>query len=148
MTTLPVRLYILLAFFLHLGAPIDAMAYQANLVGYFEIPVTHMDRAVGFYETLFGLKLERTVIDGYPMALFPHHDGAGATGALAQGDVYVPGKAGPVLYFTVDDIKAVLSRAAGLGAVLLYPVKDIGTGRVAEIEDSEGNRLALYQPKC
>lgn len=41
-----------------------------------------------------------------------------------------------------------MNRALALGRKALYPIKDIGdAGQVAEIEDSEGNRLALNQPK-
>jgi uncharacterized protein len=120
-----------------------------HLVHYFEIPVTDMDRAVGYYEKLLGVDLERQNVDGYDMALFPFADGApGATGALAKGDVYKPSKDGAIVYFTVADIKATVARAQAMGSKILYPVKDIGeAGFVAEVEDSEGNRLALNQRK-
>ncbi len=119
-----------------------------NPVGYFEIPVSDLERAVGFYSTVFQVVLERAVIDGYEMALFPlHPDAPGAGGALARGDVYVPGKAGPVLYFTVPRMDIVLARATKIGAKVLYEKKSIGEhGFVAEIEDSEGNRIALHEP--
>jgi uncharacterized protein len=121
----------------------------AHLVHYFEIPVTDMDRAVAYYEKLLGVELERQNVDGYDMALFPFAEGAsGATGALAKGDVYRPSKEGAIVYFTVDDIKATVARAEAMGSKILYPVKDIGeAGFVAEVEDSEGNRLALNQRK-
>ena len=116
-------------------------------VYYFEIPVTDMDRAVRFYEELLDVKLERQMVDGYEMARFPFAEGAaGATGALAKGDVYRPSKDGAIVYFNVDDIRQTVARAEALGRPVLYPVKDIGeAGFVAEIEDSEGNRLALSQ---
>ncbi|WAC24683.1 VOC family protein [Blastomonas sp. SL216] len=116
-----------------------------NPVVHFEIPVTDMDRAVHFYEVVFGYRLRLETVDGYPMAFFPRADGQpGASGALAKGDVYVPAKAGPVLYFDVADIDATLAKAKAAGAAILYPKKDIGeAGFVAEIEDSEGNRIAL-----
>jgi uncharacterized protein len=116
-------------------------------VYYFEIPVTDMDRAVMFYEELLDVKLERQMVDGYEMARFPFAEGAaGATGALAKGDVYRPSKDGAIVYFNVDDIRQTVARAEALGRPVLYPVKDIGeAGFVAEIEDSEGNRLALSQ---
>lgn len=118
---------------------------MTNPVCYFEIPVTDMDRAIAFYERVFDVKFERQNVDGYDMALFPRADDKpGATGALAKGDVYQPSHAGPVLYFDVDDIDAALIRATSAGATVLYPKKDIGEGGfVAEIEDSEGNRIAL-----
>ncbi len=120
-----------------------------HLVFYFEIPVTNMDRAVAFYEELMELKLDRQIVDGYEMALFPFADGApGATGALAKGDVYKPSKDGAIIYFQVRDIKSTLEKAQKLGRPTLYPIKDLGdAGYVAEIEDTEGNRLALNQPR-
>jgi predicted enzyme related to lactoylglutathione lyase len=117
-----------------------------NPVHYFEIPVTDLNRAVGFYSAVFGYEFERTVVDGYEMALFPRALGAdGASGALAKGDVYVPSVNGPIIYLSVADIDVVLTRATALGAEVLYPKKSIGAnGFVAEIKDSEGNRIALH----
>jgi predicted enzyme related to lactoylglutathione lyase len=124
----------------------DHATMRDNPVHYFEIPVTDLDRAVAFYSALFGFALERTVVDGYEMALLPRADGApGASGALAKGDVYVPSMTGAIVYFSVDDLDPVLARAEALGAEVLYPKKSIGpNGFVAEIRDSEGNRLALH----
>lgn len=116
------------------------------MISYFEIPVSDMDRAMAFYAKVLGLKFDRQSIDGYDMAVIVS-DGP-VFGALARGDVYVPGKAGPVLYFAVSDIRATLARAVAAGGSELYPVKDIGAnGWVAEFADSEGNRIALSQPK-
>lgn len=119
---------------------------MANPVGYFEIPVTDMERAIGFYARVFQVTFERQTIDGYDMALFPAADGPGATGALAKGDVYVPSKTGPILYFSVRDIDETLARARAEGAEMLYPKTRVGDyGWVAEIGDSEGNRIGLRQ---
>jgi predicted enzyme related to lactoylglutathione lyase len=124
-------------------------AAMINPVVHFEIPVTDMDRAAAFYEAVLGHPLTRENVDGYEMAFFPRADGRfGASGALAKGDVYRPSHDGPVIYFDVPDIDAVLARATARGAKVLYPRKDIGAaGFVAEFEDSEGNRIALSQPK-
>ena len=107
-----------------------------------------MNRAVIFYESVFETKLRRQTVDGYDMAFFPRHDNApGASGALAKGDVYVPSKTGPIIYFDVPDIDPVLERAKAKGDTVLYLKKLIGeAGYVAEIEDSEGNRGALSAP--
>lgn len=129
------------------GAPEDHSPV-ANPVGWFEIPVTDMGRAISFYEAVFGWTLEPQVVDGYEMAFLPgSEDGAGATGALARGDVYVPARSGPILYFRVPSIDETLKRATAAGATILYPKKAVpGVGFVAEFEDSEGNRIALTQP--
>ena len=118
-----------------------------NPVVHFEIPVTDMERAIGFYEAVFGYRLTREEVDGYDMAFFPRADGKpGASGALAKGDVYQPSREGVILYFDVPDIDAVIAKATARGVRVLYAKKDIGdAGFVAEIEDSEGNRIALSQ---
>lgn len=117
-----------------------------NPVSYFEIPVLDLDRATVFYEAVFGWTLERERIDGNEMALFPLSEGAsGASGALAKGDSYKPGKSGARVYFSVSDIHAVLARVTAAGGSILYPKTDIGpNGAVAEFEDSEGNCIALH----
>jgi len=117
-----------------------------NPVGYFEIPVADLDRAIEFYTAVFGFRLERQTIDGYDMALLPRNDEApGASGGLAKGDVYIPSRTGAIVYFSVDDVDAALKRAEAEGGSVLYPKTAIGqAGFIAEIEDSEGNRIALH----
>jgi hypothetical protein len=123
-------------------------AVRVNPIPYVEIPVTDMARAIAFYTAVFAVDLERRTVDGYNMALFPADDGPGAKAALAKGDVYRPSKEGAIVYFGVADIEATVARATAAGGRVLYPVKDIGEfGFVAEIEDSEGNRIALSQPR-
>lgn len=116
-----------------------------NPVFHFEIPVVDMERAVRFYSAVFGFELRREATDGYDMAFFPRAAGGpGASGALAKGDVYIPAKTGAIVYFDVADLDAVLRRAVEAGGAVLYPKKHIGeAGFVAEIEDSEGNRIGL-----
>ena len=117
---------------------------QLNPVSYFEIPVADMDRAIAFYEVVFSVSLERTVIDGLDMARFPFvENGRGASGALAKGDSYVPSKSGPRVYFFVESIDQTLSRAVSKGGKVAYPKTSVGDFWVAEFEDSEGNQIAL-----
>jgi len=115
-----------------------------NPVSYFEIPVSNMDRAIAFYEALFSTALERTVIDGHDMALFPFDvNGQGISGALAKGDSYVPSASGPRIYFLVNNIDEVLNRAVSMGGSVAYPKTSVGQFWVAEFKDSEGNQIAL-----
>ncbi|MEL7548092.1 MAG: VOC family protein [Pseudomonadota bacterium] len=118
-----------------------------NPVFYFEIPVTDLDRAVSFYQSVFEIELRRDRVDGYEIALFPRDDlKPGASGALAKGDVYKPSLDGSLIYFDVPNIDAVLQRVLASGSRVLYEKKDLGeVGYVAEFEDSEGNRIALTQ---
>lgn len=126
--------------------PDAAQAAIRPMISWFEIPVTDLPRARRFYEAVFGVAMTVETVDGYDMAMFPGDDGP--NGALVKGDVYVPGKAGPILYFRVPDIDVVMARALAAGGRSLYAKKDIGAnGWVAEFEDSEGNRIALSQAR-
>jgi uncharacterized protein len=117
-----------------------------NPVGYFEVPVLDIERAILFYEAVFGYSLERSSIDGNEMALFSFDEMAsGITGALAQGESYIPSKQGSRIYFSVDDIDNTLGNVISSGGKILYPKTSIGElGWVAEFEDTEGNCIALH----
>ena len=118
-----------------------------NPVGYFEIPVNDMDRAVDFYKNVFGFEFDYEEIDGYIMALFPFNEvESGITGALVKGDVYKPSHSGVLIYFNTTDIDEILSAVLENNGRMLYPKTSVGTyGYVAEFEDSEGNRIGLSQ---
>ena len=120
---------------------------KVNPVVYFEIPVLDLDRACDFYSNVFETKLTQEVVDGYQMAFFETSDDSfGASGALVVGDVYVPSHQGCFLYFGVESIDETIARAVELGGSVLYPKKSNGDlGSVAEIQDSEGNRIALHE---
>ncbi|WP_421309046.1 VOC family protein [Aeromonas veronii] len=118
---------------------------MVNIGMHFEIPVTDMQRAIAFYSAVFDIEFERADIDGNEMALFPLIDGAeGCSGALAKGESYVPSLDGTRIYLTVNNIDRVMTAALSAGAKLLYPVTLVGEAiKVAEFQDSEGNRIAL-----
>ena len=122
------------------------MTKKYNPVVYFEIPVEDIDRAIQFYKTVFNFEFEKEVIDFYEMALFPFSDErSGISGALAKGDIYKPTKAGVLIYFNTSNIEQTLKLALENGAQVLYSITNNGIGLVAEFEDPEGNRIALFQ---
>jgi predicted enzyme related to lactoylglutathione lyase len=126
----------------------DVMVKKSNPVVYFEIPVNEIDRAIKFYATVFNFDFDKEIIDKNEMALFPFADeNSGISGALAKGEIYKPTKDGVVLYFKTENIDETLKLATSNGGQILYPKTDNGIGLVAEFEDTEGNRIALYQSK-
>jgi predicted enzyme related to lactoylglutathione lyase len=119
---------------------------KSNPVVYFEIPVNNIDRAIKFYTAVFHFSFEKEFIDNNEMALFPFADEkSGISGALAKGEIYKPTKDGVLIYFTTESIDETLQLATSNGGKMLYPITDNGTGLVAEFEDTEGNRIALFQ---
>jgi predicted enzyme related to lactoylglutathione lyase len=58
----------------------------------------------------------------------------------------VPGTAGSVVYWGVDDIAAEVARIVGLGATEHEKIQDVGEGiKVAELKDPFGNVLGLIE---
>lgn len=124
------------------------MTKKSNPVIYFEIPVNDIGRASKLYESVFGFNFSKKIIDSNEMALFPFsHENSGISGALAKGEIYKPTKDGVVIYFHTENIDETLKQAALNNVQILYPKTDNGYGFVAEFEDTEGNRIALFQPK-
>jgi predicted enzyme related to lactoylglutathione lyase len=111
---------------------------MANNIGaYFEIPVIDMGRAINFYQALLGIELERGSIHEYEMAFFPYeNNGVGISGALANG---------VFLYLKIDDIDLVIRKAVELGSEVLFEKIEADSCFVAEIKDSEGNRICFKQ---
>lgn len=119
---------------------------KINPVVYFEIPVKNLERATAFYKNVFGFHFEYTNIDHNEMALFPFSEkNSGISGALAKGEIYKPTNDGVLIYFGTKNIDATLKSAEDNGGRILYPKTDNVIGFVAEFEDPEGNRIALYQ---
>ncbi len=124
------------------------MAQQTNPAMYFEIPVTDMKRAITFYEKVFGIDFQLKEIHTNQMALMPFDlHGFGISGALAKGEIYKPSLNGTLIYLRSESIDKTLGRAQLAGAKVLFPKTKAGEySYVAEIEDSEGNRIGLMEP--
>jgi len=122
-----------------------------NMVGWFEVPVSDMGRAISFYETVFQIKLERDKIGPLDMAYFPWVEGGGgASGSLVfYPDFYKPtSDKGVVIYFTAvsGDLSNELGRVPEAGGKVLVEKKLIreDIGFMGLFLDSEGNRVALH----
>lgn len=119
----------------------------SNPVIWFEIPAVDLERAADFYQTVFEVDLQITDVGPSRMALFPGEDGdAGAAGALAQRTNFEPSTGGALVFFSVSSIEDVIARATEAGGEILMPQTELpGLGYTANIGDSEGNQIALYQ---
>jgi predicted enzyme related to lactoylglutathione lyase len=121
-----------------------------DAIHWFEIPVTDIDRAQRFYETLFAQDMRREQMGPQTLAVFPYEAGRGIGGALLQSATApVPGTEGPLVYLNAGpSLDAVLARAGELGAKVLLPRLELprDIGFIAQILDSEGNRIGLHSP--
>jgi len=124
-----------------------------NVVGWFEIPVENMKRAITFYEKVLDLKMTRNEMGPLDMAWFPWiEDGLGTPGSLVfHEEFYKPSTDGVLIYLTAHsgDLENELSRVEKAGGKVLQPKTKISDeyGFMALIIDSEGNRIALHSRK-
>lgn len=118
-----------------------------NAVGWFDIFVSDLDRAVSFYQTVLGRELEPM---GDPtgetqMMSFPAEMSAyGAGGALTKSPHAGPGVGGTIIYFSVNDTAENEARVAQAGGSVVRPKFSIGEfGFVTLCMDTEGNMFGL-----
>lgn len=119
-----------------------------NAITWFEIPAADLERARRFYSAILGNELTvEEPAPGFPMGMFPVAE-AGENvvgGALVQGEGYQPAATGTMVYLSVENVDAALSRVESAGGKAPEPAFDTPYGRMAFIYDSEGNRVALHQ---
>jgi predicted enzyme related to lactoylglutathione lyase len=128
------------------------MSQTFNVVGWFEIPVTDMQRAMQFYNAVFGYTLEHHPMGDLEMAWFPWADeGLGAPGSLVKHAEYTPSAAGTLVYFTSPsgDLANELAKVTQAGGQVLQEktliTEDIGY--MCLLLDTEGNRIAIHSRK-
>ena len=121
-----------------------------NMINWFEIPVTDINRDVKFYSTIFSFPLMQQMDLGViKMAFFPAEQD-GISGALCQGEWYKPSQDGVVIYLNGgEDLSLPLSKVESAGGKILMSKKQISEqyGFMAMLIDSEGNRIALHSQK-
>ncbi|MBV7330981.1 VOC family protein [Chloroflexi bacterium TSY] len=119
---------------------------MASAVNWFEIPVSDINRAGKFYDTILDTKLVNfDAAPGMAMKMFPAEGGTG--GAIVQGDVNKPSSSeGTLVYLNGgDDLSIVLDRVEGAGGQVSMPKTSIGeNGFIGMFVDTEGNKVGLH----
>lgn len=115
-----------------------------STITWFEIPASDFPRAIRFYETIFATPLIHHA-DWPNLAIFPY-ERPGVSGAIAHGDGLRPSADGTVVYLNCDGrIDQVLGRVEAAGGSVVEPKNHLpNVGWVAQILDSEGNRIGLH----
>jgi uncharacterized protein len=124
---------------------------KTNAIGWFDIYVNDMNRAVAFYENVLQQKLEKI---GDPtgetqmMSFGADMKSYGASGALVKSAHARPGVGGTMVYFSVEDCAVEQSRVVAAGGKVVRPKFSIGEfGWVTLCEDTEGNMFGLNSMK-
>ncbi|HTH81855.1 MAG TPA: VOC family protein [Mucilaginibacter sp.] len=125
------------------------MESNANALNWFEISVDDLERAQGFYEEIFDMKMiPLPEMLGMKMAGFPIEMMSGKVGgALAESENHIPSDEGVMVYLNANpDIQAVLDRVEDAGGEIDLPRTEISPemGYMAYFIDTEGNRIGLH----
>jgi predicted enzyme related to lactoylglutathione lyase len=120
-----------------------------NPVVWFEIYVQDMSRAQKFYETVFGVRLQKLDSPEVEMMAFPMSmDAAGAAGALVRMQGVPSGAGGTLVYFGCEDCAVEAGRVASAGGQVERDKFSIGEhGFIALAVDTEGNMFGLHSAK-
>ena len=122
-----------------------------NSVGWFEIYVTHMERAKSFYEGVLKAKLERlenqaTKELNIEMWAFPGSmDSYGANGALVQMKGFKSGQNSVLVYFSCKNCAEEEGRVLQNGGKIEKSKFSIGQhGFISLVYDTEGNMIGFH----
>ena len=119
---------------------------MANVINWFEIPVTDFERAKKFYAAILGAQLHVETMGEHLMGFLPM-DGEGVGGAIVHGHGYTPSSDGTLVYLNGgDDLSTILNRVEPSGGKVALPKTQITEeiGYFALFLDSEGNKVALH----
>ena len=122
-----------------------------NAIGWFDIYVADMDRAVAFYETVLDSKLEamgdptgETQMMSFPADMSVY----GAGGALTKSPHAGPGVGGTIVYFMSEDVAVQQARIEAAGGAIVRPKFSIGEfGFILLCMDTEGNMIGFNSMK-
>ena len=116
-----------------------------HYVSWFEIPVLNVQRAVAFYNYIYGIEMQTVELNGYSMAFFPADQGIG--GALVMGPGCTPSEDGTLVYLNAgNDLSPVVAKITEAGGRIVLEKTKINdeSGYFALFMDTEGNKLALH----
>ncbi|NQZ89530.1 MAG: VOC family protein [Colwellia sp.] len=125
---------------------------KQNAVGWFDIYVNDMDRAVTFYQSVLKQELEdigdptdnNVIMKSFSTNMATY----GAGGALVKREGCAPVTGGTIVYFGVEDCSIEESRVNKAGGKVINPKMSIGEfGWVSLCMDTEGNMFGLSSMK-
>lgn len=120
-----------------------------NIINWFEIPVTDIQKSALLYEAMLDTKLAMSDFGGIPHAVISNGDQTCVSGALVADPKRPPrAGAGTLLYLDAPDgVARCVARAVEAGAKVVQPLTAIDPhGAIALLEDLDGNVIGLHEP--
>lgn len=120
-----------------------------NLVSIIEIATVDLKRAIGFYQSIFGVSIQEAEMGDVKMGIVPNAEGT-VNVVLANGPDYIPTTTGTVIYwYGGDNLQFVLDKVEPNGGKIIVPKTEISPemGYFALFIDTEGNKMGLHSLK-
>lgn len=121
---------------------------QQNPIGWFELYVQDMPRAIKFYQATFQVELDEIVIPDANIEMFgfpQDMQGYGSSGALIKVEGVPSAPGGTLVYFSCEDCAETAARAKTNGGSIKQEKMQVGEyGFVCIVDDTEGNMIGLH----
>lgn len=124
---------------------------QTNVLTWFEIPVSDIDRAKKFYETILEIEMVKRADGNDEAVFFPFNPNivqatsGRITGVLSKTERNSPSSNGTVVYINASpSIQTVLDKVEQVGGKIIVPKTQMPAGFIAVIIDTEGNKVGLH----
>lgn len=117
-----------------------------HTVAWTEIPVTDMDRAKSFYETVFGFEITVTDMEPNPVGMISTAQDGGISGHIYPGKPATEGQGPTIHLYVPDTVEDAMDRLVNNGGIECSPVITIPPGRFAYAQDPDGNSIGLFEP--
>ncbi|KQX10209.1 VOC family protein [Flavobacterium sp. Root420] len=124
---------------------------ETNIITWFEIPVSDIDRAKKFYETILDIEMIKSADGDNESVFFPYNPNViqatsgRVTGVLSKSERNSPSSQGTIIYINASpSIQTVLDKVVQEGGKIIAPKMQIPPGFIAIIMDTEGNKVGLH----
>ena len=118
----------------------------SNTFGWAELNARGVEKAVPFYEKVFGWTTKRSPVPGGPEYIEFQVDGTSVAGATEMNPTTAPATPSHwLVYFDVDDVPTAARKAASLGAREIVPPQSYPGGDFAILADPQGAAFGLYK---
>jgi uncharacterized protein len=135
--------------FISVWQPTRMGGFQAegsNTFGWAELNARGIEKALPFYEQVFGWGTKRSPVPGGPEYIEFRQDGQSIAGATEMSPMIPSGTPSYwLVYFDADDIKTTFDKAIGLGGRELLAPQSYPGGEFAIIADPQGAAFGLFK---
>jgi len=121
-------------------------AQGSNSFGWAELNARGVEKAIPFYEKVFGWTTKRSPVPGGPEYIEFQLDGESVAGATEMTPTAAPSMPSHwLVYFDVDDVPAAFKKATGLGAREIVAPQSYSGGDFAILADPQGAAFGLFK---